>query len=423
MIRATALALCVLLPSSAGAEVLDAFDLSATRTRIPVLRDLLETRPGVEFTPQIWRQDIRRLEDTRLFYEIDASTAALNGKLRARLRAKNKFSTIPILKFKRGGGASVVTAGIYDVNLFRRLLEGGIQYESFNGKPGFTAWFRHPYFPSRRDRAGIDATAHTVNLPLLSPKAHREADFEHEEVRLNLRYTRELRSWASAGLDASIYRNVFRRDDSTAEKAARNDTFAAATPLSSGRTVSLTPRLRLGRLKRDGIQLRGFETEAEGEWSWTGLGSQYEFIRGNLTLRGGAVPLPRLNIAAQMMAGSKTGSEFQHKFYLGGLDSVRGFIDGQFRGNHVWLANLELRPTLLERPRWVVQGNLFTDWTKTWDSDRFGLEGFKHPFLSHGAGFRLILPRVYRAVLRVDIAWTRRPVKRTGFSMGLQQFF
>lgn len=89
----------------------------------------------------------------------------------------------------------------------------------------------------------------------------------------------------------------------------------------------------------------------------------------------------------------------------------------------MWLANLEVRPTPPESPLWVLQGNLFADLSKTWDARSFGLEGFEHPFVSLGVGLRVILPRVYRGILRADCAWTQEPVRQFGLSIGLQQFF
>lgn len=422
MMRPLLAPLLLLFSIPAASETLHKLEVSASRTHEAALRSLIETREGDEFSAEVWRRDVERIEDTHLFYKVSASTVTRDGRLHARVRAENKFSTIPILKFKRGGGSSVYTAGLYEVNLGRSMLETGAQYESFNGKPGMALWVRHPYFPTRRDRAGADLIAHTVNLPLLNLDGEPEADFENEETRLNLHYSRELaRPW-KAGLTASVFRNVFRADDSTAEKAARNAAYGTSR-LNGGRTVTLSPKLSYGRLLRGNVQLRGFEASVGGEWAWRGLGSEFDYIKGVLRLQGGAVPVKRLNLAGQLMIGAKTGNEFQHKFYLGGLDSVRGFLDGQFRGNHAWVINMEARPTLVESDRWVLQGNVFTDWAKTWDESAFDLDGFDSPFLSHGVGFRLILPRVYRAVLRADLAWTREPFQRMGFSMGLQQFF
>ena len=98
-------------------------------------------------------------------------------------------------------------------------------------------------------------------------------------------------------------------------------------------------------------------------------------------------------------------------------------VNGQFRGDHMWVVNMELRTTLLEKRLLAVQGNVFTDLGKTWDAESFGSDGFKSPFISYGAGLRVILPTVYRAILRIDFARTQEPIRGYGVNFGVQQFF
>jgi len=99
-------------------------------------------------------------------------------------------------------------------------------------------------------------------------------------------------------------------------------------------------------------------------------------------------------------------------------------MDGQFRGEHVWQINLEARPTLLEKRIWALQGAVFTDAGKTWGSKGFGPEGFRgSPYFSAGCGVRLVLPQVYRGILRLDAARTLSPVRTWGLNFGVQQFF
>jgi outer membrane protein assembly factor BamA len=419
------LALFSLLACSAAAEaaVVASLEASGSRTAPGRLERLLETRAGGGFDPEVWDADLARLRRTELFYSVEGTTAAAPGGVAARVAAKNKFSTLPVVKFKQGGGSKLWTVGLYDVNLLRALLEAGGQYERFNGRNGFALWFRNPYGGGPRTRLGADVTAHTVDLPLLDVHGRPEAHFLHEETRVTLRAGHEVGRRLRADLNAAVYRNVFKRDDSTTLKAARNAAFSAGHPLRSGLTVSLLPRLAYGRLERAPAALTGWEAAVGGELAAKAFGSDFGFARGELELTGGAVPRPGWNLAGQARLGTKTGHDFQHKHYLGGLDSVRGFLDGQLRGDQFWQANLEARPTLLERPTAVLQGNLFTDWAKTWDARAFGAEGFHDPVYSVGVGARLILPRVYRAVLRADSAWTLRPIRRFGFSVGLQQFF
>lgn len=411
------------LAAPAEAGVVAVLEASGDRTAPGRLERLLETSAGEDFDPARWDDDLARLRRTELFYEVQGATTAVPGGVAARVAAKNKHSTLPVLKVKQGGGSSLLTLGLYDVNLARRLLEAGGQFERFNGRNGFAFWFRHPYGGGPRVRLGADVVAHTIDLPLLDVHGRPEAHFLNEESRATLRSSFEAGRRIRTDLNVSVYRNVFKQDDSTPLKSGRNAAFRAAQPLRSGLTASLLPKIAYGRLERAPTFLTGWEAAVGGELAAKALGSDFSFARGELELTGGLLPHPAWNIAAQARLGTKTGRDFQHKHYLGGLDSVRGFLDGQLRGDQFWHVNLEARPTLLERPSAVLQGNLFTDWAKTWDARAFGAEGFHDPVTSVGVGARLILPRVYRAVLRTDFAWTLRPIRRFGFSLGLQQFF
>lgn len=397
--------------------------VQGARTRSEVVLGLLDTRSGREFDPAVWEADLRRLRDLELFYDVRSSTRAADGKVDVDLTLRNKFSTLPIFKFKRGGGTSLVTAGYYDVNFLDRLFEAGGQFESFNGRPGFAVWFRHPYLLSRHNRVGTEVLRHSVDLPLFSVDGTEEAAFENLETRWNARLQREASERLRWGFEVGIYSNRFLRDDGTARKKALNDAFTSRTALDSGRTVSVTPSVTLGRMSRDRHIVSGIEGMAALEVAHRAMGSDFGFAKGQAGVMAGWAPTARWNFAGQARVGSKTGRGFQHKFYLGGLDTTRGFLDRQFRGEHMWMANLEARPTLIDRPAWVLQGALYSDLGKTWDGRNFGAEGFHDPISSYGGGVRLILTKVYRAVLRVDVARTQRPVKQMGFNVGLQQFF
>ncbi|MBI2384680.1 MAG: BamA/TamA family outer membrane protein [Elusimicrobia bacterium] len=416
-------ALLFLLVPPLRATTVSRIEVEGARTRTETILALLDTRPGEPFDPAAWERDLRRLRNLDYFYDVEGAAAESDGKVDLTLRLRNKHSTLPVFKFKRGGGSSLITAGLYEINFLDRLLEVGGQYERFNGQPGYALWFRHPYFLSRRNRLGTEVLSHMIDLPLLTDKGAEEAFFSNQETRWNGRLQRELTERLRLGLELSVYRNEFARDDATPAMAAANDAFLRSRGLRSGRTVSLTPSVTVGRLDRDRHHVVGHEGFAQAELAHRAFGSDFGFAKGLLGAAGGWRPAERWNLVYQARLGSKTGREFQHKFYLGGLDTARGFLDRQFRGEHMWLANLEARPTLVDKPLWVLQGALFTDLAKTWDARNFGTEGFGDPIFSYGIGARVIFPRVYRAILRLDAARTQRPVRQTGVSLGLQQFF
>ncbi|MBI5246244.1 MAG: sigma-70 family RNA polymerase sigma factor [Elusimicrobia bacterium] len=417
-----ALLSAVAVPGAFAAPV-GSIEIEGAKTRPETVRALLDTRIGAEFDPAAWERDLRRLRNLDYFYDVMGDAREVDGRMELHLHLRNKFSTLPIFKFKRGGGSSLITAGLYEINFLDRLLEVGGQYERFNGKPGYALWFRHPYLFSRRNRFGTEVLAHAIDLPLLTDRGEEEAFFENKETRWNGRLQRELAESLRVGVELSVYQNDFKRDDGSAEKRARNDGFLRTTTLHSGRTVSLTPSVTVGRLDHDRYFISGHEGFAQVELAHRSLGSGFAFAKGQAGVTGGWRPGERWNLVYQAKLGSKTGREFQHKFYLGGLDTARGFLDRQFRGEHMWLVNLEARPTLVEKPLWVLQGALFTDLAKTWDARNFGVDGFGRPIISYGIGGRVIFPRVYRAILRLDVARTQRPVGQYGVSLGLQQFF
>jgi hemolysin activation/secretion protein len=86
---------------------------------------------------------------------------------------------------------------------------------------------------------------------------------------------------------------------------------------------------------------------------------------------------------------------------LGGLDRIRGFADNRFAGSQFALSNSEGRYLFFEKPAFLLQGIGFID---------FGAIGDEASALtkvraaSIGAGMRLILPKFYRFVVRLDYA-------------------
>lgn len=413
----------LMLTSLSHAATVATIDVAGARTEAEVIRQLLDTRVGAPFDPAIWNDDLQRLRNTELFYDVRGAVREDGDARHLTVHARNKFSLIPIFKYKQGGGTSLLTMGAYEVNLFDRLLEAGAQYENMDGNPGGVIWFRHPYLLSPDNHFGAELYVHTVGLPLLSLDGEEQAYFDNEERRFNMRL---LHQWAPGmrfGMGFSLSTNDFLMDDSTVQRMQRNAAFLADHRLQSGRTVALLPRAVFGRIDRSEFHVQGSEWTLQAELAHRILGSEFDFARAEIRWLGAWLPARDWNLAAQAQLGTKTGHEAQHKFYLGGLDTLRGFLDGQFRGDHYWLVNAELRPTLWSAPRMVVQGNVFADLAKTWDEQRFSLNGFERPFVSTGAGLRIILPRIYRAVLRLDVARTLTPVRQTGIALGLQQFF
>lgn len=84
--------------------------------------------------------------------------------------------------------------------------------------------------------------------------------------------------------------------------------------------------------------------------------------------------------------GGKWGEDlpFYEQFYLGGLETLRGYEENEFKGDKAALASLELRIPLTKE----LLGSLFVDAGKTW-SEGSSIEDFK---VGWGFGIRLKTP-------------------------------
>jgi hemolysin activation/secretion protein len=110
----------------------------------------------------------------------------------------------------------------------------------------------------------------------------------------------------------------------------------------------------------------------------------------------------------------------QYWHYLGGLDGIRGFVDNRFAGRYFLQSNTELRMPVLRTSSLVVQASVFSDVVATGEQieDLNKVRG-----ASIGGGLRMIFPKVYRAVIRLDFANPIVANDESPISFGVQQFF
>ncbi len=94
------------------------------------------------------------------------------------------------------------------------------------------------------------------------------------------------------------------------------------------------------------------------------------------------------------------------QYRIGGQNTVRGYRDEQFRGNHMWLGTLEYRFPVFSK----VQGALFTDFGGAWDSGWSP----QNTYSSFGFGLGIQTPV---GPIRVDLAHGKQG-NRVHFSVG-----
>ena len=101
-------------------------------------------------------------------------------------------------------------------------------------------------------------------------------------------------------------------------------------------------------------------------------------------------------VAFRNLIGVGAGNiPYMQKFSAGGIDSLRGYRDDQFKGNHMFTATMEYRFPIVKR----VQAALFADTGNAWQSDDITL--VKDLRSAIGMGLRMVTPF---GPVRVDYA-------------------
>ena len=387
----------------AGNPILSKIEISGLgRTSQSVVFQELRFREGDRISVADYDESIQRLRNLRIFSVVEPHIEMKDdGTVALSIGLEEKWTTVPITKFSSGGGAQHLIVGTYDINVLGKYKEVGGQYENYNGKHSAVLWYRNPRFLKRRLLFGIDGWTVRRPVTLYDTRALVIDDFALDRKKLNLFVEWEYQAWLTVGTGFEFDRDKYSDITSNTNIARLN--------------------LTLGRLNYDNYLIKGHYLRLDLEQAIDSGKDTESFSRmlwdGQLYFR---TPLYS-NIALHMRFGLSNADPIQHQFAVGGLENVRGYFDGQFRGKTFWQLNAEFRlPSY--RSRWfVLQHIFFYDATQT--SDELNELFDSHYRSSYGSGIRLISPKVYRLTARIDYALTNSATGASAISFGAQQFF
>ncbi len=369
------------------------------------------------------QEGINRLKRTGLFSTVSHSISKSDQSNLTILKitVSEKWTTIPILKFNSGGGVSQYTLGVYDPNIFGEFLEAGAQYENLGGASSGVLWFKNPrlfgqrqgidlqYWNTRRIRIKYDQDANNPEI---------KRGFLHEREKLYADYFREISTDLIFRISFDYNKDSFSTKvlpESVLEKIGPNPVLPPSTELLISKVG-----FELGRIEGDPQSLNGQVLGAYFGYAHPLDGTTDPFVQGDLTFNLFRPFSQRWQYAQRLLAGVTSTTVLQYWQYLGGLDRIRGFADNRFAGSHFSLSNSEFRYLMLEKPSVLIQGVGFLDLAGIGD-DASALS--KLSAASTGAGVRLILPKFYRFIVRLDYA---KPIIKNdtmNWSFGVQQFF
>ena len=151
----------------------------------------------------------------------------------------------------------------------------------------------------------------------------------------------------------------------------------------------------------------GTRYSLSGEFA--GLGGDFNFNKYTAEMRHYWKVGKSQVVAARGVMGYGSGHiPYMQQFTAGGIDTLRGYRDDQFRGNRLFSTTVEYRFPIAKR----VQAAFFADFGNAWQSDSFDF--VKDLKAGYGLGFSMITPF---GPIRIDYAIGNQG-GRTHFSFG-----
>ena len=413
------------LSEATGLTVQDIRILGLGRTSPGVVERELYIARGQLLREEDLTESIQRLWNTALFRDVRYQlTRAPEGGVVVWLAVGERWTTIPIVKFGGGGGSTYFIVGVYDPNAFGEYIELGGQYQNTNlNTHSGVVWFREPRFLGLRLRWSAELWYTNIVRPLYRDGTNvLEGGYNQERLQVFNAFDYEVVRYVQVGVGFEFDNDRFNTRNLTEDQQAANDAFGLDLP-SGGRTSFAEARLILGRLDRDEFLFQGVQMTNRFKRASKLIGSELNlnFIHSE-TLAFLRLPW-RSNLATRVTVGHNNTDADQHLFFIGGLDYMRGYFDGQLRGHNFWQANVEYRIPSVDTSWVVLQHVGFADVGDVSDSFADLATFERAPRTSLGLGVRLMSPRIYRLTVRFDYAVTLENDTPQAISFSAAQFF
>lgn len=367
------------------------------RTKLHVVERELPWKPGDTVTEEAWELGLLRLSNLGIFSRVDARIEEREDGQVAVFDLEERWTIMLMLQGGLGGGSYWFRTGVYDINTLGRYIETGALYERFDVYNGFQVWTRLPRFLNERQELYVAADR------LVRPRP----GFSLVRTGVHTEYSRELTETFALGgkLEGVMDRFV---NPLVGDAAFPDDSETLIGGLS----------VRLGRASVKRLLHTGWQVEIKPSVGVTNAPGHSAF--GQLFVESLLFKIVNdwLVLGARLQGGATTTTQAQHRFYLGGLDTVRGFPDNHVRTDRYAFANLEARFVAFDSTYLALMPTVFVDAAVAHD-DRHGNLGL----VSAGPGLRILVPRLYRSGIRLDLPVPVAPFGKPSVSFGVYQFF
>lgn len=397
------------------------------------IKIISKLKKGKKFKSKKFIKSIQRLWNTQFFYNIDYLIEEKeDNTIKINLLTKDKWSFLPIIVYKSGGGIQTFRVGAYEGNLFGEFKKIGFYYDNINGEHFGRIWYEDRYlFDSHvHFRLDLYSDGYVNNYykegtdNILTQYTQRKAGIS---VSFDIPIIEDLLSFGI--IQSLYYENIRQSSRSTAYPNLINSEQKNFNRISQ-LMFSNTLYLKLGQVNlledyyHDGQEISiSYEFADKKILSDDNL--SYLKVDSKLFIN----YLRDFTFGQHLVFQKSFNSQFYRDFAIGGLDEIRGFLGTRFHGQNVYFYNAEFRFPFYVGDvgpikDFVSSLVVFYDMAYVWDGYYFSKTMFDDFYASSGLGLRLNIRRIKNAQLRIDFALPLRPSERHSLvSIGLFHFF
>lgn len=410
--------------------------LGLERTRLFVLHGELQSSGvsvGKTASPEQIADGVQKLRNLGVFREVLWDVVEVFGApargassgvscagfraVRLVIQVDEKWTLLPIFSFTQGGGTHRLILGAYDVNFLGSYTNLGAQYERLGDTNSFFAWVSPQRLLGRDLIPALSLGRRNRVYHVYTPDGEVSGGFWLQRFSVEGSLVKKWREWFRTGVGLRFEDDEFSLD--LLSEAARQAQHARGLPDASHAAL-MWVSATLGQLNANRYLVEGTTLSASATHANAHLGSSDSY-RDLLLELNFFRTLPLNSTLGVRLASGFASTEMLHRrFFLGGLDALRGFASDRFTGDNYWLGNLELRVPSVDSRWLLLQHIFFVDAAGVGENvnDIAALSG-----ASAGLGLRIIVPKIQDFVIRVDYAFALYEALKSPLGFGGGQFF
>lgn len=333
------------------------------------------------------------------------------------IQVDEKWTALPIFSFSRGGGTYRLILGAYDVNFLGRYINVGAQYERLGDTNSFFTWISPRRLLGRDLIPSLKLGSRNRVYRLYEPDGSVGGGFLLNRFSVEGSLLKEWHRWLRTGISLRYENDDFSLDllsDQVREAQQTRGLPAASHALLLGASVTL------GELNYDSYLVDGVLFGVSVSHANAHLGSTDSY-RDLLVGFNYFQTLPfKSTLGFRLAGGFESTNAVHRRFFLGGLDALRGFASDRFNGPNYWMSTLELRIPSVDSRWFLLQHIFFVDAAGV--SEDIG-DYAKLSGSSAGIGLRIIVPKIQDFVMRIDYAFPLYEEVANPLGFGGGQFF